>query len=480
MSIKKRLILLLAAILVIAAVCSLYVFVIGEDYYISKEVDDIYTFNDISVSIENDGIIEVKEIQLDEEHNVKFTVHGLKKGKANVEIHLPSGSCDYFKFYVNENGRVFRTDNFDFTGGEFVSLMILLSMVLTDIVMISCYRTLRKRADYSYSMVVYRGIGLFLFVQIVMVSLRLVTNRNIHFSAFVSMLCLCGGLFAFIMLPIALIVGIAISISNIFLIRREGFRLVNSLGIIASIMIIGAGLLSFFGSYYISGSEDYVAVMSALEIAFDYVLSYFECMLTVTVLCAYAASRYTPDFDKDYIIILGCAIRKDGTPTPILKARIDSAVAFEKKQFEKTGKHAVFVTSGGQGSDEVISESECMKRYLMEQGIPEERILKEDKSVNTFQNIKFSKAVIREHCKEEDVKVAFATTNYHVFRGYILSKKNGLNAKGISAKTKWYFFPNAFLREFVGLLVDRYKTHIVAVILILAFYVSIYLAAFYH
>ncbi len=73
----------------------------------------------------------------------------------------------------------------------------------------------------------------------------------------------------------------------------------------------------------------------------------------------------------DYIITLGCAIRKDGSPTPILRGRIDRALAFEKEQFEKWNRQAKFVPSGGQGSDEVISEAESMKRYLTEQGVPE-------------------------------------------------------------------------------------------------------------
>ena len=64
----------------------------------------------------------------------------------------------------------------------------------------------------------------------------------------------------------------------------------------------------------------------------------------------------------------------------------------------------------------------------------------------------------------------FATTNYHIFRGYILSKKHRLDAQGISAKTKWYFYPNAFLREFVGLLYDKKWFILLTVFLILAFY----------
>ena len=91
----------------------------------------------------------------------------------------------------------------------------------------------------------------------------------------------------------------------------------------------------------------------------------------------------------------------------------------------------------------------------------------EDKSVNTNQNIQFSRDRIKEDAKTLDgIKAGFATTNYHIFRGYVLSKKHGLNAQGISAKTKWYFYPNAFLREFVGLLVDR-KWKILAVLIII-------------
>ncbi|MCR5704113.1 MAG: hypothetical protein K6G85_05770 [Eubacterium sp.] len=63
--------------------------------------------------------------------------------------------------------------------------------------------------------------------------------------------------------------------------------------------------------------------------------------------------------------------------------------------------------------------------------------------------------------------IAFATTNYHVFRGYILAERNEVHAKGIAAKTKAYFYPNAFLREFIGLLVEEKWRHIGLVLLIM-------------
>ena len=120
---------------------------------------------------------------------------------------------------------------------------------------------------------------------------------------------------------------------------------------------------------------------------------------------------------------------------------------------ELTGKDLIFVPSGGQGSDEVIPESTSMKRYLMEQGIPEEQIIEEDRSTSTFENMKFSKEKIWE--KNPNGKVAFSTTNYNVFRGGLCARRVKMRAVGMSAKTRWYFWPNAAVRAFVGLLTEH-------------------------
>ena len=88
--------------------------------------------------------------------------------------------------------------------------------------------------------------------------------------------------------------------------------------------------------------------------------------------------------------------------------------------------------------------------------------------------MQFSKEVIEKHGVENACKnIAFATTNYHVFRGYILALKNGFKAKGISAKTKAYFYYNAFLREFIGLLVDQKWKHLAYIAVIVAAILSL-------
>lgn len=266
--------------------------------------------------------------------------------------------------------------------------------------------------------------------------------------------------------PVMLVISVMLAVSNIWLMRNEGRRPVNTLGIVFAVIWF-IGMVLTLGSNYLFTLLE-INIPEAVRLILIYVIAYFECMLLSTVTCTYLAAKYIPAPDRDYIIILGCGIRKDGGLTPLLKGRVDSAVEFEKKQYGQTGKHAVFVPSGGQGNDEVISESEAMKNYLLSIGIPPERILLEDKSVNTMQNMQFSKRVIEEHGGGiENKKIAFATTNYHVFRGYILARKNGFEAKGISAKTKPYFYFNAFLREFIGLLVDQKWNHIAYIALII-------------
>ena len=110
----------------------------------------------------------------------------------------------------------------------------------------------------------------------------------------------------------------------------------------------------------------------------------------------------------------------------------------------------MFITSGGQGADEVVSESSAMKRYLMERGIPEERIIEENQSTSTYENMLFSKDKIWEI--DPEGKVAFSTTNYHVFRSGLFARRVKMRAVGMGADTKWYFWPNAAVREFIGLL----------------------------
>ncbi|MBR3006534.1 MAG: YdcF family protein, partial [Erysipelotrichaceae bacterium] len=226
--------------------------------------------------------------------------------------------------------------------------------------------------------------------------------------------------------------------------------LTNILGTILSLMLIGGFLFLYVFDYYVSGSEREVMIHDIHANLFTAVFLYFECMMIGTIIAGAIVANYVPKFDKDFMIILGCGMNKDGTPTPLLRGRCDAAIDFYQKQLKATGKELTFVPSGGQGSDEIISESECMKRYLLSKGIREEQIIKEDRSTDTFENMMLSKVKIREVSDSE--KIAFATSKFHVFRAGLFARRVKMRAVGVGADTKWYFWPNAAVREFVGLL----------------------------
>ena len=135
-------------------------------------------------------------------------------------------------------------------------------------------------------------------------------------------------------------------------------------------------------------------------------------------------------------------------------------------QKEKTGKDIVFVPSGGQGPDEPLPEAAAIGTYLESIGVPRERILTEEASVNTSENIRNSMALIRRHAGEASPKVAFSTTNYHVFRAGLLAQAQGESLEGVGSPTKRYFWVNAFIREFMATLVSERKRHVLMFLLL--------------
>ena len=325
---------------------------------------------------------------------------------------------------------------------------------------------------YSYNTIYYNGFALFLLTVLITVIVLTVNSAkdpvNYGLQAVLSYLHSSSSNFMFFSLPFIIVFSAALCVSNISLIRHEGKRLVNLLGIILSVLMVGSALICIKIDFYVSGSEIEVMVHELIMNIFYSLYLYLECMLIGAIAADIIAAKHEPDPDKDFLIILGCGIQKDGKPTPLLRGRIDRALVFYRRQKEETGKELIFVPSGGQGPDEVISESASMKQYLLEQGIPGEQIIEEDQSADTFENMKYSKEKIWEI--DPNAKVAFSTTNYHVFRGGLYARRVKMRAVGMGAKTKWYFWPNASVREFVGLLTEHRVKQAVVFISIIAVY----------
>ncbi len=155
----------------------------------------------------------------------------------------------------------------------------------------------------------------------------------------------------------------------------------------------------------------------------------------------------------DSVIVLGAGLKGE-TPTLVLKKRLDYTL-----DYYKLNPDVKIVVSGGQGIGETITEAEGMKRYLVKHKIPENVILKEERSTSTYENMLFSKKVYENAMGEPLGTVMIVTNDFHMFRAKILAKRAGLKPYGISSGTPWYIYPNVCLREyfalFKSLILDR-------------------------
>lgn len=153
-------------------------------------------------------------------------------------------------------------------------------------------------------------------------------------------------------------------------------------------------------------------------------------------------------------VILGAQVKPWG-PSPLLRLRIDAARRY-------LGEHpkADAVATGGQGSDEPMSEGQCIAEKLIDSGIPFERIYIEEKAVNTEENIRNSLAVINDKGLKHDIAVV--TDSYHQLRARIVALKadstvcvGAVNTEnnliGISV------YPTYFVREWIAIPVEILK-----------------------
>ncbi len=156
---------------------------------------------------------------------------------------------------------------------------------------------------------------------------------------------------------------------------------------------------------------------------------------------AYFAAR--PPKDNATVVVLGCQVRGDN-PSLLLYKRIETAF-----EYLKTNPDTKCVASGGQGSDENISEAECIKKYLVNMGIDESRIYIENRSVNTNENIAFSADIIKKNGLNENM--AIVTDGFHEMRAALIAKRMGYECGAVSSKTPLRYVSAFTTREVIAL-----------------------------
>ncbi|WP_086348174.1 YdcF family protein [Candidatus Enterococcus clewellii] len=246
--------------------------------------------------------------------------------------------------------------------------------------------------------------------------------------------------------------------------RKEGHSLANLLTLFLATGLTGLLILDYVSGHFL---PDWLAsIFSIFPVILAYFAIVFYNFLTISIIYQFNRPKYT----QDYIIVLGAGLIDGKRVPPLLGNRIEKAMYFYNKQIKKTEKVPKIIMSGGKGDDEHLAEGLAMKQYAIEKGIPETNILVEANSVNTLENMRFSKEIMEEDFGSSNYQAIFTTNNFHLFRAGLFAREAGLKADGIGAKTAFYFLPNAFLREFAAIVLMRKRRHIMVCATIVGVY----------
>lgn len=346
--------------------------------------------------------------------------------------------------------------------------------ILCAIMMISAMlyilRKSLKKTLYAYKNICIFGWIIFASFFVIVFAVELIPylgEKEASFGTVFECLYNLPRFFTIFALIVLTVICVMIAISNISLIRHEGFCIQNLLSIVLAAFYLGGTFVVYFIIHIIIDGNIFadlpfgVAITVFIYFCLLAVLCYFECLFAGIVIMGWKAAHQIPKHDRDYIIILGCSIDKRGGLRPLLKGRVNRAIRYAWDQEIESGKPLKYVPSGGKGSDEVMSEGSAMELYLLSRGAESYEIYPEKESTNTEENMRFSKKIIDE--LNPNAKVAFATTNYHMLRSGIIARMEGLDAEGIAGDTKWYFWPNGFVREVFAIILMRLKLHLISI-----------------
>ncbi|MGG5339361.1 hypothetical protein IGJ48_002059 [Enterococcus pernyi] len=271
-----------------------------------------------------------------------------------------------------------------------------------------------------------------------------------------------GGIFALIAVPALLILLFGIYILVVFLIwngiivlKRESRSLANLLTLLLGIALTLYLIATVFLINYLPAWIN--VLLSGIAVILIYLFIVFYNFMTVSFLYQFNRPRY----NQNYIIVLGAGLINGKRVSPLLAKRIDKAIAFYWAQSHATLNPPILLMSGGQGADEKLPEAIAMKNYALEKGIPERDILVETNSTTTLENMRFSKELMDRESGGGAYRAIFSSNNYHIFRAGLFAKQAQLKANGIGAKTAFYYLPNAFLREYIAILMLHKKRHMI-------------------
>ena len=259
----------------------------------------------------------------------------------------------------------------------------------------------------------------------------------------------------FLLIPIIIIFsGIFLIINGFILLKKEGFSKANLLSPIMGIVILLFFVFMWIRAGFVTTDYNHWINIPVVFIIYTYIIFGFAFVGFMMYSCVYLWLPKKQHYD--FIIIHGAGLLDGERVTPLLKRRIDKAVqAFQQSK----NPHIRLIASGGQGSDEKISEAQAMYNYLVEHtDVPKEAIILEEKSTTTYENLLFSKELGEQLV--ENPRFLFVTNDYHVFRTSTYARQIGMQGDGLGCSTASYYIPSAFIREYVAMCVKMKKLFI--------------------
>ncbi len=238
--------------------------------------------------------------------------------------------------------------------------------------------------------------------------------------------------------------------------RLVWYRFGSCVGALA--VIFGLLLLFSMSWYSWKKSRDYLTFMAAsiytvalivtsywqvMRWTLAWLLFYFVWQFMRFLISSLVYSVVTKAPKQGPIVVLGGGLVDGYKIGKIVDARIRAAVTDAKLM----SIYPIIIFSGGQGEDELVSEAKAMRDWaILTYQVPISKTRLEDKSRNTYQNIKYSNQLLKNQA------FTFYTSDYHVFRAVLLAQKQNVQAQGRGGDVVWRYRMTAFLREFAGVM----------------------------
>jgi len=226
---------------------------------------------------------------------------------------------------------------------------------------------------------------------------------------------------------VVLIIGVLLILLGLEIVISNGF------GVVALVYLLAGGGLAFY-----SFMVDRVATWIHVAIGILYAVP----VVGMLFLAIYGG-HHTTDFTEDVVFVLGAGLVDDEIP-PSLEARLDQALLY----FDRN-PDAMFVVCGGYGEDQTISEARAMADFLTFGGVPEDQIILEDASTNTYENFLFALELVGEYFPDGFNSVVI-TNDFHMYRSSYLARYFGMTPARFGAPTPMSTWHRNFMREFMA------------------------------